>query len=272
MYAKNRSANLSSKDVAAQVDESKRRVKDARKNKKQAQINEASRAVSTGKAHGVVLYNTAPATPQQSADALMAQAKEQEKIARDSAKAARNNAKADKINSQAAKLNAGRKHGFIVFNKKSGEVYDLEASTIIYRTKDAYTGKVRNYEIGADGLATEKQVRQTAERVGRRRSGKSRETDNGLNAAVTYPARPGPSQLATWERNPSRYDIAGVDASPDAKTVPAKPAPASVINKGKNANRSKGSGKTNGGKTTSGKSGGKKGGKTSQKSGKGGKS
>lgn len=251
MYAKNRSANLSSGDAAAQLDESKRRVKDARKNKKQAQINEASRAVSTGKAHGVVLYNTTPgATPQQSADALMAQAKEQEKIAKDSAKAARNNAKADKINSQAAKLNAGRKHGFIVFNKKSGEVYDVEASTIIYRTKDAYNGKIRNYEIGADGLVTEKQVRQTADRVGKRRSGKSRETDNGLNAAVTYPSRPGPSQLATWERNPSRYDIAGVDASPDAKTVKAKPAPVPAESKKSNkASGSKNTGKTNGGKS-----------------------
>ena len=251
MYAKNRSANLSSGDVAAQLDESKRRVKDARKNKSKAKTNEAARAVSTGKAHGVVFYNTtSTATPQQSADALMAQAKEQEKIAKDSAKAARNNAKADKINSQAAKLNAGRKHGFIVFNKKSGEVYDVEASTIIYRTKDAYNGKIRNYEIGADGLVTEKQVRQTADRVGKRRSGKSRETDNGLNAAVTYPSRPGPSQLATWERNPSRYDIAGVDASPDAKTVKAKPAPVPAESKKSNkASGSKNTGKTNGGKS-----------------------
>ncbi len=270
MYAKNRSANLTSSDVAAQLDESKRKVKDARKNKKQAQINEASRAVSTGKAHGIVLYNTVPtATPQQSADALMAQAKEQEKIARDSAKVARNNAKADKINSEAAKLNAGRKHGFIVFNKKSGEVYDVEASTIFYRTKDAYNGKIRNYEIGTDGLVTEKQVRQTADRVGKRRSAKSRETDNGLNAAVTYPSRPGPSQLATWERNPSRYDIAGVDASPDAKTVKAKPAPVPAQTKKSNkaGGKSKDSGKTNSGK------GGRTPAKNSpKKSGKGGKS
>lgn len=269
MYAKNRSANLSSSDAVAQLDESKRRVKDARKNKKQAQINEASRAVSTGKAHGIVLYNTAPtATPQQSADALMAQAKEQERIAKDSAKAARNNAKADKINSEAAKLNAGRKHGFIVFNKKSGEVYDVEASTIIYRTKDAYNGKIRNYEIGTDGLVTEKQVRKTADRVGKRRSGKSRETDNGLNAAVTYPARPGPSQLATWERNPSRYDIAGVDASPDAKTVKAKPAP--VPAESKKSNKASGSKDT--GKTGNGKGGRKPANNSRKKSGKGGKS
>lgn len=268
MYAKNRSANLTSSDVAAQLDESKRKVKDARKNKSKAKTNEAARAVSTGKAHGVVFYNTtSTATPQQSADALMAQAKEQEKIARDSAKVAKNNAKAERINSQAAKLNAGRKHGFIVFNKKSGEIYDVDGSSIIYRTKDAYDGKVRDYEIGADGLVTERQVRQTAERVGRRRTDKSRETDNCLNAAVTYPARPGPAQLSAWERNPSRYDIAGVDASPDAKTVKARPAPAPVVKKGKQVNASKDSGKTNGGK------GGRKPAKNPpKKSGKGGKS
>lgn len=269
MYAKNRSANLSSGDVAAQLDESKRRVKDARKNKSKAKTNEAARAVSTGKAHGVVFYNTtSTATPQQSADALMAQAKEQEKIARDSAKVAKNNAKAERINSQAAKLNAGRKHGFIVFNKKSGEIYDVDgASTIIYRTKDAYDGKVRDYEIGADGLVTERQVRQTADRVGKRRSGKSRETDNCLNAAITYPDRPGPAQLSAWERNPSRYDIAGVDASSDAKTVKARPAPAPVVKKGKQANGSKDSGKT-----SNGKGGRKPANNPRKKSGKGGKS
>lgn len=266
MYAKNRSANLSSSEVAAQLDESKRKVKDAKNNKKKAKVNEASRAVSTGKAHGIVLYNEAP-TAQQSADALMAQAKEQQRIAQDSAKAAKNNAKAEKINSQAAKLNAGRKHGFIVFNKKSGEIYDVGASTIIYRTKDPYDGKVRDYEIEADGLVTEKQVRQTAERVGRRRSGKSRETDNCLNAATTYPARPGPTQLSAWERNPSRYDIAGVDASSDAKTVKARPAPAPVVAKGKQASGSKDTKKA-----SNGKGGRKPARNSSKKTGKAGKS
>lgn len=214
MYNKQRSRNITADQASRQKSAAKENKKNAEKKLKDAKVKEASRAVGTGKAHGIVLYNAvSTASAEQQLAEARAKAQEQKRIADDVADAAKINAKAAKIEGKAAKYAAGKRHGFIVFNLETGE-------TSTYDYADPYTGDTRRYHLSQDGKLSTKQVAKTARQVQNGRSKAAKDQDKKTKAKKTYPNRPNARQMAAWERHPELYDVEGVDAP--KKKAPAK--------------------------------------------------